>query len=252
MHRPGRPGAVRAGGGGALLRRLLRRAHPQPLRPLQPGGQVHRPAGGGRPAGHPVHRHRPLCPGGGGPRRRVPHPPAPERRAGPELYAQPPGPGRPQPADPAPGRVREGRRPGNGPGLWPGLRRHPRQHGDLFHPRRGLRRLHRGPGPDRQGRAVHLPRRGRPGPPQGGAALHGGPAQGAGHRPGRAGVHPPDLRERGHPAGPRRRRVFHRRDGGRPRHPRRRAPARRALPGQGTQRRPGPARRLRRRGHPGL
>ena len=43
-----------------LLRRLLRRPHPQPLRPLQPGGQVHRPAGRGRPDGHPVHRHRAL------------------------------------------------------------------------------------------------------------------------------------------------------------------------------------------------
>ena len=64
--------------------------------------------------------------------------------------------------------------------------------GDLFHPRWGLPRLHRGPGPCGQGRTVHLPRRRRPRPPQGGAALHRRPAQRAGHRPGRAGVYPAD------------------------------------------------------------
>ena len=141
-------GGAGAGGVRPLRRRLPLRPHPPALRPMQPAGEVPRPAGPGGPAGGPVRVHRPLRPGGKRPAEEGP----PRQR--PVLYAGPAHERAITAGDIPPGRLRKDGGPGPGPGS-----RHPgggqaRLHGDLLRPRRGLRGLAGGAGAFPHRRAI--------------------------------------------------------------------------------------------------
>ena len=175
-------------GDGRVCGRISGRAHPQPLRPVQPAGEVQRAAAPGGRAGAGLYRHRPLRPGGlgGGPLAAAPGQGPPQ---GPELCALPPVPGDSFPAAAAGGGLGQGGGPG--PGGGPGAVRRPQagQPGHLLCPGRGLPRL---PPALRRRGAAGGGLCGSPGPgagaAQGTALLHHRTAPGAGRQRGQAPV----------------------------------------------------------------
>ena len=183
---------VPAGGGRRLRRRVRRRPHPEPVRPLQRAGQGGRAAG---PGPRPRLRrpgHRPLRPGRG-----RPAVPGGRCRQGPVVRAVHARPGRAGAAAPAAGRADQAGGAGDRGPPRPADRGQAGVLRRLLRPRRRHRRVAGAPlrAPARAGGGHRRP---GPRPPPGRLPLHGRPAARARDRrphpplraPGRAGGRP--------------------------------------------------------------